>query len=157
MRMVFGGICIIIRNPAVRIFVREICYDSSAVCYRIGRRGGGGMCYYIGIEDLVANALIELMKKEERKVSFQTLSEYGAKVVKQLEESGEEAMLVLSRDRTNHFLIDYSDLVYVVEDNYIALKEDKSINDLVDRFGMAMAFKVLEAFRSEAVKEVLAA
>lgn len=35
------------------------------------------MCYYIGIEDLAANALIELYDRNEtRSVSFKTLTEY---------------------------------------------------------------------------------
>lgn len=37
------------------------------------------MCIYIGIEDLVANALIELVEKsEKREVLFKQLDEYGA-------------------------------------------------------------------------------
>ena len=43
------------------------------------------MCIYIGIEDLVANALIELVEKsEKREVLFKQLDEYGAKVIKYL-------------------------------------------------------------------------
>ena len=43
------------------------------------------MCIYIGIEDLVANALIELVENtEKREVMFKELDEYGALVVKYL-------------------------------------------------------------------------
>lgn len=43
------------------------------------------MCIYIGIEDLVANALIELVEKsEKREVLFKQLDEYGAQVIKYL-------------------------------------------------------------------------
>ena len=41
------------------------------------------MCVYIGIEDLAANALIELLEKDNSntKVSFKALEDYGNAVV----------------------------------------------------------------------------
>ena len=60
------------------------------------------MYRYIGIEDLVASALIELMKKEEttRRVSLQALSKYGTVIVKLLVESGQDAILFLTKEST---------------------------------------------------------
>ena len=56
------------------------------------------MCIYIGIEDLVANALIELTEhKNQRQVLFKDLDRYGAKVVKLLNQEGEQAVLILSK------------------------------------------------------------
>ena len=42
------------------------------------------MCVYIGIEDLAANALIEIMTNNanNRFVSYKELEDYGAEVVK---------------------------------------------------------------------------
>ncbi len=68
------------------------------------------MCIYIGIEDLVANALIELAgKSEKREVLFKQLDEYGSKVIKCLNDKQEQAVLSLSKERTNEFLYDYSE------------------------------------------------
>lgn len=52
------------------------------------------MCFYIGIEDLAANALIEILTKnsEKRFVSYEELENYGAEVVKFLCEKGEKAI-----------------------------------------------------------------
>ena len=69
------------------------------------------MYRYIGIEDLVASALIELMKKEEttRKVSLHALAEYGTVIVKILMSSGQNAILLLTKDSTYGFVHDYAD------------------------------------------------
>ena len=54
---------------------------------------------FIGIESLAANALIELMDREQtREVSFDTLVRYGLEVVRVFGmRTGEEAVLLLSR------------------------------------------------------------
>ena len=69
------------------------------------------MCFYIGIEDLAANALIEILTKnsEKRFVSYEELENYGAEVVKFLCEKGEKAILILSRDCTEAMFRNYSD------------------------------------------------
>lgn len=62
------------------------------------------MCVYIGIEDLVANAFIELVEKSQKKeVLFSQISNYGATVVKILSAEGKKAVLVLSEEKTNVF------------------------------------------------------
>ena len=57
------------------------------------------MYIYIEIEDLVANALIELVEKRgKREVLFRELDEYGARVIDVLSSDGEtKAVLVVSR------------------------------------------------------------
>ena len=48
------------------------------------------MCFYIGIEDLVANALIEVLKKgDKRFLTYNEIENYGAEVVRILKENGE--------------------------------------------------------------------
>lgn len=71
------------------------------------------MCFYIGIEDLAANALIEILTKnsEKRFVSYEELENYGAEVVKFLCEKGEKAILILSRDCTEAMFRNYSDFL----------------------------------------------
>ena len=71
------------------------------------------MCFYIGIEDLAANALIEILQSKngddsQNIVTYAELEKYGAEVVHYLGEQGEKAVLILSRENTNHILCRYS-------------------------------------------------
>ena len=68
------------------------------------------MYMYIGIEDLVANAIIELVENSQSgEVLFSQINRYGATVVQILSENDKRAILILSKERTNAFLHDYSD------------------------------------------------
>ena len=108
------------------------------------------MCIYIGIEDLVANALIELVEKsEKREVLFKQLDEYGAKVIKYLNDKQEQAVLVLSKERTNEFLHDYWDYFELFlngMDEGIRLKESISVNQLWEKFRGYLSVDVMLAF-----------
>jgi hypothetical protein len=108
------------------------------------------MCIYIGIEDLVANALIELVEKtEKREVYFKQLDEYGAKVVKYLNDKQEQAVLVLSKERTNSFLHDYSDYFELFScgiDEGIRLKDTVSVEQLWEKFRGYLSVDVMFAF-----------
>lgn len=116
--------------------------------------GGYNMCYFIGIEDLVANALIEQVDKTgEREVSFSKLNKYGASVVKTLNEQNEEAILLLSRDRTNSFIHNCTEYFSIRTDDeeemYISLNEGIQTDDLRRQFRANIAFNVLLAFINE--------
>lgn len=111
------------------------------------------MCFYIGIEDLAANAIIEII--EERGVSpdifvtYKKLEEYGAEVVNVLSEKGEKAVLILSRDCTNALFRNYSDIFEEKESTEgigIALKEGVSLENLINTFRGYLAWDVLLAF-----------
>ena len=100
------------------------------------------MCFYIGIEDLAANALIELLQKEEKRdfITYDELEDYGTQVVKLLSEKGEKAVLLLSRDHTSAMFRDYSDFFEesLVDDKLgIRLKEGK------DRKALIVAFLIM--------------
>ncbi|MEG0375363.1 MAG: hypothetical protein RR547_02095 [Raoultibacter sp.] len=119
------------------------------------------MCYYIGIEDLVSNALIELIEQsEKRTVSFKDLSKYGNAVVKILNNSDERAILILSRDRTDSFLRNCTEYFSIGEDSAtrdmtIALKAQYSPEDLRRLFRVAMSFEMILAFTDkEALSEL---
>lgn len=111
------------------------------------------MCFYIGIEDLAANALIEIMKKTDR--SFLTYSEiesYGAEVVQILKENGEKAVLILSRDNTDALFKNYSEFFEEQEKDGkkgILLREGKSTEDLIQHFRGYLALDVLLAFMDQ--------
>lgn len=112
------------------------------------------MCVYIGIEDLAANALIEVMSKDKSKrfVSYEELENYGSEVVKFLNAKGEKAILILSRESTNAMFRNYSDIFEeTVLNNQIGivLKSEVSIEDLIIKFRGYLAWDVLLAFVSE--------
>ena len=112
------------------------------------------MCYYIGIQDLVANALIELVdNNKEGKVSFKELNEYGAKVLDVLNEKGERAVLVLSRDYTNRFI--HNCIESHDDEKYVCLKEGITTDKLRDVFRSYTTYQVLQAFVDAKSLEVL--
>lgn len=111
------------------------------------------MCYYIAIEDLVANAMIaEMSKNGNDQKTFFTYSElerFGAYVIKILEEKKEKAVLVLSRERTSHMLSDYADFFEEREVNGnkgIGLKDGVNCLQLIDDFRGYLPLDVLMAF-----------
>ncbi len=112
------------------------------------------MCVYIGIEDLAANALIEVMSKDASKrfVSYEELESYGAEVVNFLNAKGEKAILILSRESTNAMFRNYSDIFEEIV-SYgkpgIQLKTDITIEELIIKFRGYLAWDVLLAFVSK--------
>lgn len=112
------------------------------------------MYRYIGIEDLVASALIELMKREEsnRKVSLQTLSDYGAVIVKFLTRQGQDAILFLTRESTNEFVHDYREFFSIkVYDGieYIELQDDITIDNLRNQFRKNLTVDLAKALTTK--------
>lgn len=109
------------------------------------------MYVYIGIEDLAANALIELMTNDETKrfVSYEELENYGNEVVNFLNERGERATLILSRDNTNAMFRKYSNIFEEKESNGhlgIQLKSSITIEDLIRKFRGYLTCGVFLAF-----------
>lgn len=108
------------------------------------------MCFYIGIEDLAANALIEILSKNERRfVSYEELEAYGSEVISILSQRGEKAVLILSRDSTTALFRNYSNYFEekMLESKLgIGLKEDVSADDLEDAFRGYLSLEVLMAF-----------
>lgn len=112
------------------------------------------MCVRIGVEDLAANALIELLKKSDnqRFVSYQDMEAYGLVVSRLLESEGEEVVLIMSRAYTDEMLWYYSDFfeeAIIDGDIGIALKEGKNADDLRRKFRGYLRINVLLAFVNE--------
>lgn len=111
------------------------------------------MCFYIGIEDLAANALIIALSKGERRfLTYGEIENYGSSVVQFLNEKGEKAILILSRESTNDLFRNYSDFFEEQEQEGllgISLKEGIQINDLIVKFRGYLALDVLMAFVNE--------
>ena len=102
------------------------------------------MCYYIGIEALAANALIEILQTKGQSepvqypVTFKELEDYGAEVVRYLnQEKGEKALLILSRAHTTNMFKNYSDFFEEIETPRgmaIVLQKGKTVENLIDKF-----------------------
>lgn len=97
------------------------------------------MYRYIDMEDLVANALIELMKHGDsgRKVSLQMISDYGTAIAEFLTNEGQNAILLLTKQSTYEFVYDYAEFFSIeVYDGteYIELKNGVTMDDLRRHF-----------------------
>ena len=113
------------------------------------------MSIRIGIADLVANALIELVDNDEnnREVTYEQLNDYGAIVIETLNAKNEDAVLIISKERTKAFLHDYSDFFEVrmnaKRQKCIALREGKTTNELRELFRGYLSLDMLLALISE--------
>lgn len=119
------------------------------------------MYKFIGIEDLAANALIELIETNGcRRVSFATLVEYGNVVVEVLNRDGkQDAVAIFSRNRTNDLLRNYSDFFEIDSSDptgdAIVLKPEKTADDLRAYFRAFLTVDWLVAFRDQTALQVL--
>ena len=117
------------------------------------------MCFYIGIEDLAANALIEILSKSERTfVTYKELEQYGQKVVQVLDQQGDKAVLILSRESTIAMFRNYSDIFDETQDANelgITLRSGVTKDKLIEKFRGYPAWDVLLAFvNEESIKEL---
>lgn len=122
------------------------------------------MCYYVGIENLVVGALVELLQRDAAQcsVSFAAIEKYGNAVVKVLEDRDEEAVLILSRADTRGFIRDCSDIFHIEDpdspDGRIYLRDGVTARDLARRFAGGMPLAIINALADEeSVRELLAA
>ncbi len=112
------------------------------------------MCYNVRLVDLVANALIAVRQKGMDVVffSFSRLEKYGACVVDYLRKKGQEAVLVLSRDKTEDFFDEFADIFKAHEENGergVALcKSNVTLDELIRRFRGYLPLDLLLAFVS---------
>lgn len=122
------------------------------------------MCFYIGIEDLAANALIEILsakkgaESEQLYVTLAELEKYGAQVVRHLNEKGDDALLILSGESTSMMFRNYSDFFEEIETSEgtaISLREGKTVTDLVVKFRTYLALDVMMAFMDAKAVSVL--
>lgn len=125
------------------------------------------MCYYIGLEDLAANAMIEILEKKQQEqedikeiklsVSLKDLEYYGAEVVKYLNnKTSEKAFLILSRASTDHMLKNYSDFFKENDDeSAIELREGKTVEDLKNKFRTYKAADLINAYMAKTTVKIL--
>lgn len=119
------------------------------------------MQFRIGIEDLVSNSFIEIIRRNEKKrfLPYSKIEEYGRKVINILEKKNEKVVLILSRNNTENFLQDYSDFFEEIEmegEIGILLKTHIKEEDLIRHFRGYWSFCVLQTFiDKEAVKVLI--
>ena len=117
------------------------------------------MSYFIGIEDLVANALIELVEQTgNRTVAFSQLNKYADAVVEKLKDDDIDVILIYTRDATNQFFHDCSDIFKVSEvenDIKITLNPGISTLHLRKRFRINLSLQILPAFVSKDTLKVI--
>jgi hypothetical protein len=111
------------------------------------------------IDDLAANALIELIKNNrEGKVSLSQVEAYGTRIAESLNNEGKDAAMAISQYTINQFLNKYADFFTLKEEgneSYIYLKKDKSITDLRRSFRAYVPLEILPVFSNEKSVESL--
>lgn len=116
------------------------------------------MYRYIGIEDLVANALIELTKRHIRKVSLETLINYGTVIVKLLSKSGQDAILLVTKASTYDFVHDYADYFSIASYGgveYIELRDGVTDSDLRQQFRKNLTVDLARAITQQESMDAL--
>lgn len=120
------------------------------------------MYTFIGIESLAANALITLLEKNQnvREVSFSTLVSYGTEIIRiYRRDTGEEAVLLLSREYQMNMIANYSDFFDVQMDDdgqgVFRLKDGVTKELLKDYFQWTLKNNLLSAFMAPEALEKL--
>lgn len=116
------------------------------------------MYTFIGIENVAANALIELLeKRDEREVSFDKIVKYGMQVARILKErSNEEVILLVSRKYQISMVENYSDFfeadfshgghsVFRLK----GVNKEETLEALKNHFRWTMSLPVMDAFMSD--------
>ena len=127
--------------------------------YKVGTMGK----VYIQMVDLVANALLTLLEQNQcRRISFQKLDEYGAKVIEVFTKNGQtEACLIMSREDQDALFDDYSDFF----EPYCEANGEKGIQlnngvtkeQLWRKFCLSLSLNVLKVFDNEVLRDFFAA
>lgn len=105
--------------------------------------------YKIEIEDLVANSLIEVMqKKNKRFITCEEVMKFGETLIDILNKEEKQAILLLSRDRTYNFLYDNRNIFEEIDidgKTGYRVKDNITVADLIYKFRGYLSFSVLLA------------
>lgn len=108
------------------------------------------MCKFIGIESVIANALIEKMIENGNYLSLKQIKDYGYEVINSLEtKTNERVILIYEQNSIDTFLINYSNyFAYeIVEGNEcIKVKDGVEIEDLLNIFRWPLSIELMESF-----------
>lgn len=115
-------------------------------------RGKYMNCYYIGMDDVIANAFIESMRENgNRFLTYKQINDYGDKVADLIREDSD---VFVNKSNTDSVLMDYSD--FFAEQTIdgelgVELKREKSVSNLINQFRGYLPLDVLRAFVLTAV------
>lgn len=108
------------------------------------------MCKFIGIESIIANALIEKLSLNGKQLSLEEIKTYGYCVCDIInEKTKERAIIIHEKDSISNFIINYSKYFEIIEENnkeYIKVKEHVDIEDLKDLFRWDLPIYLIEAY-----------
>ena len=111
------------------------------------------MYFFIYLEDLIANALIEgVERKGKNTVNFSQLEKYGEAIQKELKSRDIESSVCITKEQTKQCMEDYKDIFCFVEklnDVKVILQKDVSTTYLRSKFRVKLAMPLLEAFVSK--------
>lgn len=114
---------------------------------------------YLTLEDLVPNALIQLVENDiSRIVSYSTILQYGDIVIQELEKRNINAILLIYKDKTIQFEDDYKEIFDFFEiDNigYVKLKDNINTQYLRKYFRTHQSLDTLIALTSNNSKQAL--
>mgnify|MGYP000319190913 FL=1 len=109
-------------------------------------------CYYIGMDDVIANAFIESMKQNgNRFLTYEQIYDYGDKAVGLVRK---DANVLFDKSNTDVVLTDYVDFFneQTIDGALgIELKQEKSRSDLINQFRGYLPLDVLRAFVSVSI------
>ena len=118
------------------------------------------MCKFIKIEDLAANAIIDIFeKKGEDRVSFKQIIQYGNTIKKVYEDKYDDyTVIIMSGEAVSSFIRDYSDYFFLERaggEEYIVLKEGIETVFLREEFRSRLTVELLYSFTCEASLKAL--
>lgn len=108
--------------------------------------------YYIGMDDIIANAFIESMKQNENRfLTYKQINDYGDKAVGLIRK---DAKVLVDKSNTDIVLTDYADFFNeqtIDGELGVELKREKYKSDLINQFRGYLPLDVLRAFVSVTV------
>lgn len=111
------------------------------------------MRIYIGIKDLVANAMIELLEhKNKNEISLKAITNYGESVIEILEERQTDAVLNISREQTIEFFYNNSQIFEQFcngNDEIVRVKDNISSDMLWNEFRSYLSTEAILAFKDD--------
>ena len=116
--------------------------------------------FRIGIEDLVANAFIELLRAgyKDRFISYKLVEDYGKIVCNKINSTGKEANMWVWRNKSDQMLERYSDFFEEKSQDGklgVYLKLEITVSMLVEKFRGYLSLCVLNAFMDKKSVDVL--
>lgn len=111
---------------------------------------------YVGAEDLIANALIESVKKSNKsRVPLSTVAQYSKNVLDIFALNNDKVILVSTAERAVVEFANYFELFSDEDVLTVSLREGVTVNDLWTAFRSYLSMDALAVFENEQAVAVL--